>query len=178
MNLNFRKVDPLKDEDILVLMQGMNDPEIQHLVTPNFQEGLLPVVTLEEYRLSILAYHIESHRFIILDGDHPIGDLSMMVDPEYLFLRIPRSGWLGICICDGAYRGKGVGGQALQFIEDFAWEMGLVRIELGVFAYNEPAIRLYLKSGYHEIARIPNFVWYQGRWWADIRMEKLNPSQR
>ncbi len=177
MKLNFKKVDPLNDEDLLVILKGMNDPEIQHLVVPNFEEKSLPITNLVDYRTSILASHIVNHQFLILDGDHPIGDLSLMVDPEFLFLRIPHSGWLGICICDGAYRGKGVGKQAMQFIENFAWDLGMIRIELGVFSYNERALHLYLKMGYHEIERIPNFVWYQGRWWADIRMEKLNPSR-
>ena len=178
MNLRYRKADPLNDEDLLILMKGMNDPEIQHLVTPNFEEGPLSVMSLVDYRTSILASHIVNHQFIICDGDRPIGDLSLMEDPEHLFLRIPHSGWLGICISDGAYRGKGVGRQAMQFIENFAWDLGMVRIELGVFSYNERAANLYLKIGYHEIERIPNFVWYQGRWWADIRMEKINPSQK
>ncbi len=177
MELNFKRVDPLNDGDLNVLLRGMNDPEIRHLVTPNFREEDLPVVTLEAYRAGIFASTTETHRFIILDGDKPIGDLSLAVDPDHLFLRIPRSGWLGICISDGAYRGRGLGREALSFIEGFAWARGLVRIELGVFSYNEPAIRLYQKAGYHEIGRIPNFIWYKGRWWADIRMEKMKPSQ-
>lgn len=178
MELKYKLVDPLSDRDLEVLLWGMNDPEIRHLVVPNFQEGELPTVTLPEYRDSILSSRSEIHRFLILDGEKPIGDLSLTVDFEHLFVKIPKSGWLGICISDRDYRGKGVGRKALDFVENLAWEMGLVRIELGVFSYNEPAIRLYQKAGYHEIGRIPNFVWYKGEWWADIRMEKMNPSQR
>lgn len=177
MTLTFRTVDPLNDEDIRLLLRGMNDPEIRHLVVPNFREEEMPMITVTEYRAGILAAKTEIHRFLIYDGERPIGDLSLAVDPDHLFLRVPKSGWLGICISDGAYRGKGVGRQALAFIERFAWERGLVRIELGVFSYNEPAIRLYQKTGYHEIGRVPNFIWYDGRWWADIRMEKMNPSR-
>lgn len=177
MELNYRRVDPLNDEDLNVLLRGMNDPQIRHLVTPNFREEELPLVTLEDYRASILGAGKEVHRFIIFDDKKAIGDLSLAVDPDHLFLCIPNSGWLGICISDGDYRGRGIGRMALEFIEGFAWERGLVRIELGVFSYNEPAIRLYQKAGYHEIGRIPNFVWYKDRWWADIRMEKMKPSQ-
>jgi RimJ/RimL family protein N-acetyltransferase len=180
MNIQFRAVDVHSDDDLNVLLKGMNDPEIRHLLVPNFQAKPLPVFTLEGYRASLLASKSRDKtlRYLILDGDKPIGDLSLTLDFPHLFLEIPQSGWLGICISDGDYRGKGVGLIALNFVENLAWEMGLVRMELGVFAFNEGAIGLYLKAGYHEIAHIPNFVWHDGRWWADIRMEKMNPLQK
>ena len=34
------------------------------------------------------------------------------------------------------------------------------------------AIKLYQKAGYTEIGRIKDFVYWQGRLWQDIRMEK------
>ena len=49
---------------------------------------------------------------------------------------------------------------------------GCKRIELGVFEFNEPAKKLYQKMGYAEIGRIPNFTFWQGKMWTDIRMEK------
>jgi len=49
---------------------------------------------------------------------------------------------------------------------------GLKRIELGVFEFNENARRLYQKLGYKEIGRIPDFTYWNGKMWPDIRMEK------
>jgi len=48
----------------------------------------------------------------------------------------------------------------------------LKRIELDVFEFNTQAIKLYRKLGYKEIARIPDFTYWQGKVWQDIRMEK------
>lgn len=46
------------------------------------------------------------------------------------------------------YRGSGVGGQLLEETLEHAWSSGLKRLELEVFADNEPAIHLYKKHGY------------------------------
>ena len=32
--------------------------------------------------------------------------------------------------------------------------------------------KLYQKAGYQEICRIPDFTFWQGKMWQDIRMEK------
>ena len=56
-------------------------------------------------------------------------------------------GVLGMLIV-AAYRGRGVGGQLLDKVITHAWNSGLKRLELEVFADNEPAIRLYKKHGY------------------------------
>jgi RimJ/RimL family protein N-acetyltransferase len=45
-------------------------------------------------------------------------------------------------------------------------------MELGVFEFNTHAIKLYEKTGFQEIGRIPDFTFWQGRMWQDIRMEK------
>ena len=46
------------------------------------------------------------------------------------------------------YRGRGIGGQLLERTIEHALASGLKRLELEVFADNEPAIRLYKKHGY------------------------------
>ena len=46
------------------------------------------------------------------------------------------------------YRGRGIGSQLLSRTIEHAWSSGLKRLELEVFADNEPAIRLYKKHGY------------------------------
>jgi ribosomal protein S18 acetylase RimI-like enzyme len=69
-------------------------------------------------------------------------------------------------------RGKGVGYQAMQYIEEQIKLHGLKRIELGVFEFNTNAIHLYQKLGYVKIARNEGFTYWQGKMWADIRMEK------
>jgi L-phenylalanine/L-methionine N-acetyltransferase len=49
-----------------------------------------------------------------------------------------------------AYRGKGIGSKLLASVIQHAWESGLKRLELEVFADNEAAIHLYKKHGFVE----------------------------
>lgn len=62
------------------------------------------------------------------------------------------NGWIGIAIGNAANQGKGYGYDAMQLILAFAFqELNLHRVQLTVFEYNIPAIRLYEKLGFtHE----------------------------
>lgn len=46
------------------------------------------------------------------------------------------------------HRGRGLGRRTMELAEEVAREHGAVNLRLNVFAYNEPAIRLYTGLGY------------------------------
>ena len=148
-----------------------NDPVLIPFIRPNFSKealekrDIITVTSLLE-RLKYTQIYL-----IHLDGKL-VGELSFQIDPQQLCLRIPGSAWLGINIGDASARGKGIGTQAMQYLEDEIRAQGLKRIELGVFEFNQNAISLYKKMGYREIARIENFTYWDGKMWTDIRMEK------
>ena len=98
--------------------------------------------------------------------------MNYQVDPGQLYIKEPGSAWIGIDIGEESARGKGIGTQAMQYLEEQIKVQGMHRIELGVFEFNTNAIKLYKKMGFKEIARIPDFTYYQGKMWEDIRMEK------
>ncbi|MEZ4668757.1 MAG: GNAT family protein [Anaerolineae bacterium] len=61
-----------------------------------------------------------------------------------------RNAWLAIAIGERDYRGRGYGYEAMSLTLDFVFrELNLHRIQLTVFSYNEAAIRLYEKLGFH-----------------------------
>lgn len=74
-----------------------------------------------------------------------IGTCGLHVSPK---TRRRHCASLGLMV-HTAYQGKGVGGALLASVLDIAdnW-LGLVRVELEVFADNERAIRLYEKFGF------------------------------
>jgi RimJ/RimL family protein N-acetyltransferase len=63
-----------------------------------------------------------------------------------------RVGWLGIAIGDPTHRRRGYGREAIEMTLRFAFtELNLHRVQLTVFSYNMPAIRLYQSLGFtHE----------------------------
>ncbi len=61
-----------------------------------------------------------------------------------------RVSWLSVGIGERSYWGQGYGYEAVALALDFAFrELNLYRIQLTVFSYNERAIRLYEKLGFH-----------------------------
>lgn len=105
--------------------------------------------------------------------DRPVGLFSAHVDPEYLFRPSPGTVWPGIVIGPSWARGRGLGRQAMRWGEEWARSQAYSRVELGVFEFNLPARKLYQSLDYAEIGSIPDFTWWNGRFWADVRMEKL-----
>ena len=68
----------------------------------------------------------------------------------------PRTGTLGIKII-GSYRRRGLGAEMMYILEGEARKLGLGRIYLVVWGLNEAAYRLYLKVGYREVGRLPEW---------------------
>lgn len=152
-----------------------NDPALIPFSRPNQTPEDLErrtVVTVDE-----LWQRLQHQRayLIYLDGQL-IGEMSYQVDPAHLWKRAPGTAWLGITIGEASGRGRGVGRQALGYLEQQILLHGLPRIELGVFAFNLPALTLYQRLGYTEIGRVDDFTYWQNRLWQDIRMEKYLPS--
>jgi RimJ/RimL family protein N-acetyltransferase len=79
--------------------------------------------------------------------------------------------WVGIGIGDRQYWGKGYGTDAMRVILRYAFtEMNLQRITLGVFEYNQRAIRSYQKAGFSIEGRLRQYIHREGRYWDEIIM--------
>jgi RimJ/RimL family protein N-acetyltransferase len=56
--------------------------------------------------------------------------------------------------------------------------LGLHRVALSVFAFNERAIRAYARVGFTDEGRAREAIWRDGRWWDEIHMSVLEPEWR
>src|SRR5258706_7400067 len=169
--LNFIKLTEPTQEIAASFSKWENDPALIHLIRPNLnQEALLrrETVTVDDLAKRLERHHI----YLIYLQGQLIGEMDYQIDPEYLYKKESGTAWIGITIGEEAGRSKGIGYQALQYLEEQIKSQALKRIELGVFEFNTRAIKLYLKLGYREIARIDNFTYWQNKMWQDIRMEK------
>ena len=75
--------------------------------------------------------------------------------------------------------GRGYGTEATQLMIDHAFgTLGLHRIALFVFEFNERAIRAYTRCGFVVEGRSRESVWRDGRWWDELAMSILDTDWR
>jgi RimJ/RimL family protein N-acetyltransferase len=70
--------------------------------------------------------------------------------------------------------GHGYGTEATALMVDHAFgTLGLHRVALSVFAFNERALRAYRKVGFVLEGRSREAIWRDGRWWDELHMSLL-----
>ena len=75
--------------------------------------------------------------------------------------------------------GRGYGTEATALMLEHAFgTLGLHRIALAVFEFNERAIRAYRSCGFQVEGRAREAIWRDGRWWDEITMSILQPEWR
>jgi RimJ/RimL family protein N-acetyltransferase len=71
--------------------------------------------------------------------------------------------------------GQGYGTEATRLMIAHAFDtLGLHRIGLSVFAFNERAIRSYRSVGFVVEGRAREAIWREGRWWDELSMSILS----
>lgn len=68
---------------------------------------------------------------------------------------------IGLIAVEGAARGRGIGKQLIAGAEDFAARKGCSQLKVATQAANQPAVGIYLKSGFTEYSRIYIYHWWQ-----------------
>ena len=77
-----------------------------------------------------------------------VGLINNEETSEYDF-KAPKRGRITELIVSKNCRGKGYGKKLLNYMEQYLIDNGCKDILLGVFGYNENAIKFYEKNGYH-----------------------------
>ena len=171
MKITFTKLTTPILEVANTLNKWENDPALIPFIRPNSTKEELDkqnLVTVEELKKRLKHHEV----YLIYADGQMVGEMNYQVDPGHLYKKVYGTAWIGINIGEASARGKGIGPQAMQYLEEQIKVRGLQRIELGVFKFNINAIKLYKKMGYQEIGRIDNFTFWQNKMRQDIRMEK------
>ena len=75
--------------------------------------------------------------------------------------------------------GRGYGTEATRLMIDHAFgSLGLHRVALAVFEFNERAIRTYASCGFVAEGRAREAIWRDGRWWDELQMSMLEADWR
>jgi len=84
---------------------------------------------------------------------------------------VSRNAWVAIGIGDVDYRGKGYGTDAMNTLLKFAFRVqNLHRVNLGVFSFNERAVKCYEKCGFKYEGTIREFIYKDDKRWDGMNM--------
>ena len=132
-------------EDIHAIRRWVNDAETTRYLSTRFWPAQT-MVDSEEFLSRMLQSSHNAYNFVIADAQD--GSYIGQCDLFRLDWRL-RLGELGMVIGDKSWRGQGIGTEALELLEGFAFRtLGLERLELEVHMDNQPALHCYRKAGF------------------------------
>ncbi len=106
-----------------------------------------------------------------IDGDKLIGEGGLNVKWNH------QHTWLGIGIGEPDYRNRGYGTDAVKLLTSYAFrELGMHRVQLGVFSNNPRAIRAYEKAGFIREVVHRGTIHRDGQRYDDHMMSILRPE--
>ena len=173
--LSYHAIDYASPDDCALLAQWYNDPELKHLYSRFADAHSARFVFTADHFAHQAKCRPPDHRtdklMILADGT-PIGEASFELDPPKKQTQEPQTGWIALMIGDRSRHQSGLGTQVVRHLETLARNAGAVRIEVGIFAYNTASLAFFAKLGYEEFMRRPDWAWWQGRLWDDVRLLK------
>jgi len=134
----------------------------------------LPYPSRELWRQRLADTSDGNYKLVAVVGELVVGMLGLHTFPNNP--RRKHAGTFGISVRED-WQGKGVGTELLRAALDMAdkW-LNLTRIELEVYADNEPAIRLYESFGFEREGKLRQHAFRDGQYVDSIVMSRLRPA--
>jgi RimJ/RimL family protein N-acetyltransferase len=173
VKLWLRPFDYSSIADLTLMAKWTNDPECKHLSGVHRSEAdYATVETTESIAERTGKPGKPTHwSWMCLADGLSVGECSLQFDPPHGLHQEPMTAWYGILLGEEG-RGRGYGRTFFTMLEEESRRLGARQAELGVFAFNVRAIRLYEGLGYERIGEIPDFTLWNGKFWADFRYFK------
>lgn len=168
---------PLDRRDLNEAYLGwLNDPD----VTRYMETGTFPSTRqdLEDFYQRATSSKSQVVLAIVdKKSDHHIGNVKL--GPIHW---IHRRATFGILIGEKKFWGKGVGQEATRLAVEYGFfRLNLLRIDLGVFAEHESAVRCYEKVGFKIEGRLRQDLFcngeYKDRLWMGILRSEYQPCE-
>lgn len=155
-----------KAEDFSEIRKWVNDEETTRYLSSRFWSAQSISDTQDFLNRMMQASH-NAYNFVIadLETEDYIGQLDMFrVDWRQ------RQGELGIVIGESGMRHQGIGREALQLMQRFAFRtLGMERLEIEVHMDNQPALHCYRRAGFTLEGVKRHAFWSDGHF-ADLGM--------
>jgi RimJ/RimL family protein N-acetyltransferase len=163
---------PLDEGDLERCLGWINDPEILATL------GRRSPMSRSMEREWLLGQYKEDRTFslaiILKDGDRHIGNTGL-----HGITSVDRSAEFGILIGDKDVWGQGYGAEAAHLVLDYGFsQLGLHRIWLRVFSFNERARRLYEKVGFRLEGTLRESYFRNGEFHDTLIMSVLSTEWR
>jgi len=156
-------------DNIRAFQRWYSDPDVVRLT--RYQDGPMRREEIERF-FAARALGLESLAMAIhvRDTDRLVGTCALsQLDSDN------GSALYHITIGEKDAWGLGYGTEATRLMMGHAFDgLGLHRIALSVFAFNERAIRSYQSVGFVIEGRAREAIWREGRWWDEISMSLLD----
>jgi len=156
-------------ENLRAFERWYGDPEVVRLT--RYQDGPMRHDEIERFFAArALGADSLSMAIHVRDTDRLIGTCALsQLDSDN------GSALYHITIGEKDAWGRGYGTEATALMMGHAFGgLGLHRIALSVFAFNERAIRAYQSVGFVIEGRAREAIWRDGRWWDEISMSLLD----
>ncbi|WP_202710283.1 GNAT family N-acetyltransferase [Sporosalibacterium faouarense] len=160
------KLRGIKEEDVQLAYEYMNDPDVIKNLTP----GIPYPMTLQREK----AWYEnqkemkDTYNFAIEDLEKGIyiGGCGVNTVDWKNSVAI-----VGIFIGHSDYRGKGYGTDAMKILLDFIFnEMNMNKVQLNVYSFNERAIKSYRKNRFVEEGRLRQRIFRNGEYHDEVIM--------
>ncbi len=166
-------LSPVAPEDAALWATWSNDPQV---TIPLGDEAYVPY-GLERAQQDVRESATrQDHVFTIveIESGQAVGRCVL-----FSINSADRNAMAGIFIGEKDRWGKGYGQEAMRLLLDYAFNLlNLHNIMLGVFSFNERAIRCYQRLGFHEIGRRREARWIGGIAYDGILMDLLEDEFR
>ena len=117
MNITFTKLTNPAPEIAATLNRWANDPSLIKFIRPSRnKEELEKYVPVTVESLMERLEHVSTY-LIHADG-HLVGEINFQIDPDHLIKKETGTAWIGIVIGEESARGKGIGTQAMLYLEE------------------------------------------------------------
>ncbi len=138
--IEIRRAEPSDAEALVALGRAVGSEPEGWLIAVN---GWRSVADERRY-LKAIRRHPHAAVFVALDGDQMVGRLSLARDQHPASQHVAD---LGLMVA-ATHRRQGIGRELLETAVGWAKETGVTKLELHVFPWNEPAIKLYEQFGF------------------------------
>ena len=140
--LHVRRAEPADAEALVDLAEGVGSEEGRWILTSSSWRS----VGEERRYLKAVQRHADAAVFVVEDDGRIVGRLSLARDPHPSSQHVAD---LGLMVSAG-HRRRGIGKALLEQAVRWARESGVRKLELHVFPWNEPALRLYESFGFEQ----------------------------